>query len=77
MICSLVICALLAGGNGRCDPAKPVELIDYPAITRAVDCQQFGAFIRSGGVPIPGNFRLMRVEMIEAPSTQTAQGDKR
>lgn len=77
MICSIVLCALLVGGNGRCDPAKTPELIDYPAITRAVDCQDFGRFIRSGGVPIPGNFRLMRTEMIEAPTVQIAQGDKR
>lgn len=77
MICAVIICSLLVGGNGRCDPAKTPEIVDYPAITRAVDCQQFGSFIRSGGVPIPGNFRLMRVEMIEAPTVQTAQGDKR
>lgn len=73
MICSLILCALLVGGNGRCDPAKTPELIDYPAITRAVDCQDFGAFIRSGGLPVPGNYRLMRVEMIAPPQTQTAQ----
>ena len=77
MICVLIVCALAVGGNGRCDPAKTPEIVDYPAITRAVDCQDFGRFIRSGGVPIPGNFRLMRVEMIEAPSTQTAQGARK
>lgn len=77
MICVLILCALAVGGNGRCDPEQTPQIVDYPAITRAAECQQWGAFIRSGGVPIPGNFRLMRVEMIEAPSTQTAQGDKR
>jgi hypothetical protein len=70
-ICALIVCSLVAG-TGQCDRTQPPELIDYPAITRAVDCQQFGAFIRSGGLPIPGNYRLMRVEMIKAPQTQTA-----
>lgn len=71
-ICVLIVCAL-AVGSGRCDPAKVPELVDYPAITRATDCQDFGAFIRKGGLPIPGNYRLMRTEMIEAPRVQEAR----
>jgi len=76
MICAILLCALVSG-TGQCDRTQPPELIDYPAITRAVDCQQFGAFIRSGGLPVPGNFRLMRTEMIEAPKpvTQEAKHD--
>jgi hypothetical protein len=75
VICTLVICALIAG-TGQCDRTQPPELIDYPAITRATDCQQFGAFIRSGGIPIPGNLKLMRTEMIEAPRPQTQEARK-
>jgi hypothetical protein len=75
MICALILCALLAG-SGTCDRDKTPEIIDYPAITRATDCQQFGAFIRSGGLPVPGNFRLMRTEMIEAPKPQTQEARK-
>jgi len=75
MICILVVCALVAG-SGRCDPAKVPEIVDYPAITRATDCQDFASFIRSGGLPIPGNLKVMRAEMIQPP-TQTAQEPRR
>jgi hypothetical protein len=75
MICALILCALLAG-SGQCDRDKTPEIVDYPAITRATDCQEFGAFIRSGGLPIPGNLKVMRAEMIQAPQAQTAQEPK-
>lgn len=75
MICVVIVCALVAG-SGRCDPQQVPEMLDFPAITRAADCQDFGRFIRSGGLPIPGNLRLMRTEMIEAPKVQTAQQEK-
>jgi hypothetical protein len=76
VICALIVCALLAG-SGQCDRAKVPEIVDYPAITRATDCQDFASFIRSGGLPIPGNFKVMRAEMIQAPQTQTAQEPRR
>jgi len=76
MICTLIICALLAG-SGQCDRDKTPEIVDYPAIARATDCQDFASFIRSGGLPIPGNFKVMRAEMIQAPRVQTAQEPRR
>ena len=68
MICVIVVCALVAG-TGRCDPQKVPEIIDMPEITKASDCQHFSAWMRAGG-PVPANFKLMRVEMLDAPKMQ-------
>ncbi len=71
MICAVIICAILAGGNGRCSPeAGAMQIVDLPHIERATDCHQVARDIREGALPLPVGLRFVRVEMIpKAPQT--------
>ena len=73
MICTLLICALVAGSATECQRGPGAyELVDLPHITTAAGCKQVADDIRSGALPLPAGLRFVRRDMMppKQPETQ-------
>lgn len=76
MICTLLICALVAGSATECQRGPGAyELVDLPHITTAAGCKQVADDIRSGALPLPAGLRFVRRDMM--PPREVKQEDKR
>lgn len=65
MICTLLICALVAGSATECQRGPGAyELVDLPHITTAAGCKQVADDIRSGALPLPAGLRFVRRDMM-------------
>ena len=73
MICTLLICALVAGSATECQRGPGAyELVEIDRITTAAGCKQVADDIRSGALPLPAGLRFVRRDMMppKQPETQ-------
>lgn len=65
MICTLLLCALVAGSATECQRGPGAyELVEIEQITTAAGCKRVADDIRSGALPLPAGLRYIRRDMM-------------
>ncbi len=76
MICTLLLCALVAGSGTECQRGPGAyELVELDHIRTAAGCKRVADDVRSGALPLPANLRFVSRQMLppKEKSTQTQE----